>query len=286
MSKQKRNYSTKNSQSSAKFSLPVPICDVVTPFHNGFGFFKATLDSIPGALGKHYKRSTITLVDDQSDKDKLGEFIPNIPTKFRIIHTKSRMGYPGGCDLGANQGKGKYIAIITSDVVMEPGSVELMIDEMEADETIGVMGPKLIFPKNSTDPARPAGKVQHAGLEMSINTSCYHVFSGWSADHPKVNIRREALALTGAMLLIRRSDWARVGGFFIGYGKGTWEDVDLCFSIRYTKQKVVYEPKAVGEHYVGATAVESQEGFDLKGNEALFRLRWNMAFTWSDFAVL
>jgi Predicted glycosyltransferases len=284
MSKQKRNYSTKKPQSLVKY-IP-PICDVVTPFHNGFGFFDATLEAIPEALGKYYQKSTVTLVDDQSDKEKLQEYTLHLPSKFRVIHTRSRLGYPGGCDLGANQGKAKYIAIITSDVVMQPGSVELMIDEMEADETIGVIGPKLLFPKDSTDPARPAGKVQHAGLEMGINSNLYHIFSGWSADHPKVNIRREALALTGAMLLIRRDTWNKVGGFFVGYGRGTYEDMDLCFSIRYAKQKVIYEPLAVGEHFVGATAVESEEGFDLKGNEMLFRLRWGSSFVWSDFAVL
>ena len=284
MSKRKYNKITTKPPSLVKYTPP--ICDVVTPFHNGFGFLKATLDSIPEALGKYYPKSTVTLVDDQSDKGKLSEFTPQINTKFRIIHTKSRLGYPGGCNLGANQGKAKYIAIITSDVVMKPRSVELMIDEMEVDETIGIVGPKLLFPENSTDPGRPAGKLQHAGLEMSINTNIYHVFNGWSADTPKANIRREPLALTGAMLVIRRTDWNKCGGFFIGYGKGTWEDIDLCFSIRYSQQKVIYEPLAVGYHYVGASVLEAKEGFDLRGNEMLFKLRWNTALTWSDWKVV
>jgi GT2 family glycosyltransferase len=287
MSKQKRNYSAIKPQSSVrKLLVPQSICDVVVPFHNGFGFFKATLDAIPGALGKYYQKSTITLVDDQSDVTKLMAFTPEIHSRFGMIHTKKRLGYPGSCNLGINKGKSKYIVIITSDVVMQPGSVEILIDDMEADETIGITGPKLLFPEASSDPARPAGRIQHAGMEMGITSNIYHIFSGWKVDHPKANIKRESLSLTGAMLVIRRTDWDRAGGFFLGYGKGTWEDVDLCFSIHYLGQKVIYEPKAVGHHYVGATVLEEKEGFDLKGNEALFRLRWSQAMVWSDWAVL
>lgn len=283
MSKRKRNITLIK---SPRYKIDPLICNVVTPFHNGFGFFKATLDSIPDALGKYYPKSSVVLVDDQSDPAKLEEFYKGFPEKYKLLHTKKRSGYPGGCNLGAGYIKGKYIAIITSDVVMKPGSVEKLIDDMETDESIGIIGPKLLFPESSSDPIRPAGKIQHAGLEMNIGANIYHIFSGWSADHPKVNIKREPLALTGAMLLIRRTDWEKVGGFFIGYGKGTWEDVDLCFSIRYLGHKVVYEPEAVGYHYVGATVLEGKEGFDLKGNESLFRMRWGQGLIWTDWQIL
>lgn len=284
MSKQKRKVSLIKPQSLVK--VVQTICDVVIPFHNGFSFFKPTLDALPDAVGKHYQNSTETLVDDQSDPTKLGEFTPQISTKFRIIHNKIRTGFPGSCNFGISKGRGKYIALVNSDCVMQPGSIELLIDEMEADDTIGVIGPKLLFPEDSTDPGRPAGRIQHAGLEMNVSSKIYHVFNGWSADTPKANIRREPLALTGAMLLIRRTDFDRVGGFPLSFGMGTWEDIDLCFSIRYMQQKVIYEPKSVGYHYVGATAIESREGFDVKGNEMLFKLRWGKFLVWSDWNVL
>ena len=287
MSKRNHKQSMTRLQSSHKpLSLVQTLCDVVVLFHDGFSFLKPTLDAIQPAMGKYYQKSKVLLVDNFSDKGKLQEFQSNIPTDFSMIHTKEYLGFPAGCNLGINRGVSKYIVLVTSDVVMNPGSIEIMVDEIESDPTIGIIGPKLLFPETSTDPGRPAGKLQHAGLEMGINTNIYHVFNGWSADTPKANIRREPLALTGAMLVIRRDSWNRVGGFALIFGRGTYEDIDLCFSIRAIGQKVIYEPKACGYHWVGMTAQETKQGFDLRENEMIFKMRWKNALVWSDFNVL
>jgi GT2 family glycosyltransferase len=128
---------------------------------------------------------------------------------------------------------------------------------------------------------RPAGKVQHVGLCTNIRGEFYHVFLGWSPDHPKVMKVWEVYAVTGAALMTRRGIFDKVGRFNIMYGQGTWEDIDYCMSVRELGYNVIVEQSAVGIHYTGATAEHYKMGYPLDQNRMLFMARWagNLNYT-------
>ena len=51
-------------------------------------------------------------------------------------------------------------------------------------------------------------------------------------------------------------------------------------------EPVVVEPQAVGVHYTGATAREYGIGYNLQGNEQIFRSRWGELMQWTEWNVL
>jgi GT2 family glycosyltransferase len=120
---------------------------------------------------------------------------------------------------------------------------------------------------------------------MSLAAKIVHIFIGWSADHPKVNTRREMYAVTGAAFMTRRNLFREVGGLEMQYGRGTYEDVEYCIKIREMKKKVIYNPLVSGTHHVGGAMVfgDNAGGFNLRQNEQLFMARMGHALEWDEW---
>lgn len=184
------------------------------------------------------------------------------------------MGYPYAVNDGARMGHAPLIMFLSDDVELEPGTLDKVIRDFD-DIKVGIVGIKLLFPLNSTSPIRPAGRVQHVGVSLNINANPIHPLVGWDANDAKCKVtRKDVFAVTGACLSIRRNLFEKVGGFSMEYGKGTYEDIDMCLSVKKLGSSVMIDCDAIAYHYVGATAEKRQEPFNLQQNNAIWKTKW------------
>lgn len=268
-----------HSQSQGNYSKA--LIDIIIPVYGEFDFLSTCLDRIPEAVGTIPYR--IYVVDNGSpDREKAIEFFQNYKNVkiFAVKTIRENVGYPRACNIGASMGSSPYILIHTPDVWYQKDGIKNLYDTIIKDEKIGIVCPKLIFPDDS--PWGKGGTVQHAGVEMAIDGSVHHLFIGWNPNHPKVNVPSDVYAATGASFLTRRKLWKFLDGYFDGYGKGTYEDIDYAVRVHATGLKVMYEPSAVATHYVNAT----KEQYPLNLNSQIFKLRCQPYFTWTDWRRL
>lgn len=248
------------------------LVDIVIPVYRRFDLLEQCLNALPDAAGGVSYR--VILVDNGSPEDEK-VFYNSLSPDIKVIRNKQNLGFPKGCNMGASVGYSPLVFFLNSDLIMKPGSLELLVRNMD-DPKVGVVGMKLIFPD---DPGtldgsiRPANKLQHIGLAVNIRANVFHLFMGWNPNHPKVQAMRNVQFVTGAALMTRRSLFLKAGKFFEGYGLGTWEDIDLCVEIRKLGYNIVVEPKAEGIHYTSASATTYGIGFNLEGNRQLFLSR-------------
>jgi len=158
-------------------------------------------------------------------------------------------------------------------VELHEGTLKKVVEDFKIDG-VGVVGIKLLFPLNSTSPIRPAGRVQHIGLSLNINGEVTHPLISWSPTHPKTQVSRDVWAVTGACLSVRRDAFNKVGGFDKIYGRGTFEDVDLCLKVRQLGFRIYIDANAQAYHYVGASAEKRNEPFPIMENKMIFQSRW------------
>jgi len=224
----------------------------------------------------------LIVVDNGTPNEKGRELFNELDESTVKHWLKQNQGYPGAVNAGVNRGSAPLIFILTSDVVMEPGAIAEAVKEMDNPE-VGVVGCKLIFPEGT--PHGQAHTTQHAGICFNLAAKSFHIFLGWSKDHPKVNQRREMAAVTGAALMTRRNLWQKIGGLNMEYGGGTFEDLEYCFLIQALGKKVVYAPQVVGTHYVGGSIVQGAQkhGFALSKNESIFNSRIMGAIAWDEW---
>ena len=262
-----------------------PKIDIVIPIYGKFDFLRECLNAIPDSVGDiDYK---VILVDDASpDKIEANRFFTafeeeNKFKSYEVARLSQNSGYPGACNHGASKGNSPIICILTTDVLMDKGSIKLLYNEMINDDTIGSIGPLLTFVENT--PHGPVGKVQHAGLDMDVHGNVVHTFIGWDPKNPKVQKRSEVFALTGALFLTRRNLWHMVNGFSQDYGRGTYEDVEYALTIKSMGYKIIYEPKATGSHFVGASVIQDKKGYDLNRNKQILDAKCSRFYEWTQW---
>jgi O-antigen biosynthesis protein len=206
--------------------------------------------------------------------------------KFSVEHVPG-LGYAAANNVGARRGNASFIMFLNDDVELHEGAILKLLEPFQ-EPTIGVVGIKLLFPPTSTSSVRPAGKVQHVGMGFNVRGDAVHPLVGWSADHPKTNVSKDVISVTGACLTIRRNLFNKIGGFSLEYGFGTWEDVDLCFKARVNKFRIWVTTQAVGYHYTGATAEKKRIGYPMQQNRSIFQVKWGNSglMSWTDFEFL
>jgi GT2 family glycosyltransferase len=91
------------------------------------------------------------------------------------------------------------------------------------------------------------------------------------------------LAVTGASFIIRRNLFNRVRGFDTVYGKGYYEDSDLCMKVRSVGARVYINTEATATHGVGQT-FKNEKSSPIQQNQMIFRSRWINQLAWDDWS--
>lgn len=198
---------------------------------------------------------------------------------FRCHRLETNRGFGEACNYGAKLGKAPYIIFMNSDVYVQEGCIPALITEF-GDPKVGIVGAKLLFPPDAPAPA--AGRVQHAGIVFDPYRNTHHRFFCWRADHPRVNIRERVQAVTGALMAVRRKTWNKCQGFDPLYGRGTFEDVDLCIVAGVHGYMTIYTPFAVALHCANG----SGQPFPLHQNQAAFLHKCAAAVVWDEWMLL
>lgn len=273
------------------------LLDIVIPVRGRFDLLARCLDSIAGAFPE--VACNVIVVDNDSDgvvdKDQVIRFYREQEALYPnliVIRNNDNPGFARSCNQGARRKNSPILFFLNSDVILDPGSGTELLKSMD-DPKVGVAGMKLRFATEGeyTDGGmnpsiRPAGKLQHIGLSVNVNGDIYHTYLGWDTDHERVNKQKVVFAVTGAALMLRRNTFLKAGGFYEGYGLGTFEDVDLCMLCREQGLDVIVNPQAEAVHFTGATMEQLQTPYPMSQNNNLFRSRWMEKLIWWDFFQL
>ncbi|MBT4586154.1 glycosyltransferase [Candidatus Peregrinibacteria bacterium] len=255
----------RNKSKKEKFLL-----DVVVPTAGRYDILEKCLDALETQTVKTFNIYLIDGNEDIPDRNNHRELLE----KYNAKMLGQNVGYPRLCNTGIAMGKAPLVLLLTDDVLLSETAVDRMLETMK-DDSIGMLGIKLLFPDDSVDPNRPAGKVQHIGLSMDVEANVIHPLVGWSANNPKCCVSRDVFGVTGACFVIRRELFNRAGGFDEDYGLGTYEDVSLSLSVKAQGKRVYLDTDIIGHHHVGATAQKKNLGFPLRQNANIFRAKWS-----------
>src|SRR5205823_7804546 len=112
--------------------------------------------------------------------------------RIRIVTHAANAGFARSCNDGAAAARGEYLVFLNNDTVPRPGWLDALAAAADAAPRAGILGCKLLYPD---------GTVQHAGLVFRPDGSTRHLYTGFPADHPAVNVPRRFQAVTAACLL-------------------------------------------------------------------------------------
>jgi GT2 family glycosyltransferase len=150
----------------------------------------------------------------------------NLP--FRLVMPECNLGFAPANNLGLTFARGRYVCFVNSDVFPEtPDWAERLADRLEADSSLGTVGPLLLFDD---------GSVQHEGIHYeplpTFGNLLFAIHSGKGLRPGGGVGLKECAAITAACMMLPRDLALDLGGFDPAYIIGDFEDSDLCMRIR------------------------------------------------------
>jgi GT2 family glycosyltransferase len=217
-----------------------------------------TIDALKSVYDSETKYTyEVILVDNHSSDNSVATIraaYPHIP----LIENEGNLGFSKANNQGIRRAKGRYILLLNSDTLLEPDTLQTMIQFMDDHPQAGASGCKLVLTDGSLDKACKRG--------FPTPSAAFYYITGLSRlfpDNPKFNQyqlghlsdneHHQVDSLVGAFMLVRRATIDQVGLLdenYYMYG----EDVDWCYRMKEAGWEIHYYPKTKITHLKGASS--------------------------------
>ncbi|MGO4972015.1 glycosyltransferase [[Clostridium] aminophilum] len=255
-----------------KIRLPYyenPMVSIVIPVYNQIHYTYLCLQSIL----EHTTDVTyeVIIADDVSKDatEHLTEFVENVV----ICRNATNQGFLRNCNNAAKSARGKYVMFLNNDTQVTEGWLSSLVNLIESDDSIGMVGSKLVYPD---------GRLQEAGGIIWSDGSGWNYGRLDDSDKPEYNYVKDVDYISGAAILLSTELWKEIGGFDDRFAPAYCEDSDLAFEVRRHGKRVVYQPLSKVIHFEGVSNGTDVNGTGLKRyqveNSRKLKEKWKDVF--------
>lgn len=219
----------------------------------------------------HEGHIDIYVVDDFSS-DETSSQLKMVYPQVKVLRNSSNLGFLNSCNRAfkiISETNVEFIYLLNNDAEVQPTFLDEPLRLMLEDESVGLVGSKLIYQN---------GVLQEAGGIIWSDGSGRNFGRNHDSHHFEYNFVRQADYLSGAALLIRVEALKRVNYFDVRFLPAYYEDTDLAFEFRELGYKTLYCPDSVVVHHEGKShGVELNSGVKQSQvlNQTKFRNKWS-----------
>lgn len=197
------------------------------------------------------KQADLYVADNGSTDDSLKMLEREYAAVKRIVLDKN-YGFAEGYNRALGQLEGyDCFVLLNSDVMTPENWLTPLIERLESDPTIAVVGPKIMSvaePSKFEYAGAAGGFIDYLGYPFCRG----RILSETEVDHGQYNDSREVFWVGGAAFCIRADVYRKLGGL-CGDFFAHMEEIDLCWRVQLAGMKVVVEPKSMVFHLGGGT---------------------------------
>lgn len=213
---------------------------------NGSGMMRKYLPSVL----KHSPGAEVIVADNASTDDSLEMLAVEFPG-VRTIVLEKNWGFADGYNKALEQVDAEYYLLLNSDVRVEAGWLDAMLDYMRKNADVAACQPKLlseVSPKMFEYAGACGGFIDAYGYPYCRG----RIFNTVEADRGQYDTVMEVMWATGACLMIRSEDYWNAGGLdgrFFAHN----EEIDLCWRLNLMGRRIVCVPQSRAYHLGGGT---------------------------------
>jgi GT2 family glycosyltransferase len=229
-------------------------CAVVIPAYGGQDVLDACLSSLArcGALIQE-----IIVVDDGTPK-KL-----QVPKGVKLIRHRENLGFSTACNAGYEATSSDTVVFLNSDTVVPGIGLSRLLESLSRSGSIVAAGPY-------TNNAGHLQQIDPTYTDLGRLDLFAEEFDQREEEDQDVDI------LVGFCLAVKRSALKEVGLFDVRFGRGMFEDNDLCYRLRRAGYRLVISARAF-VHHEGSKTLRSMDldiGRLLSENHKKFVVKW------------
>ncbi len=260
-------------------SITTPIVSVVIVSWNAKDYLAQCLTSL--AAGVCNYPMEIIVVDNASNDgspDMVAKQFPNV----RLIRNSANLGFAKANNFGLREARGKYIALVNSDVKVLANCLTKLVDFCDAHPDAGMVGPRVQNGDGSLQRScrgfPSVGNMFCRAFALDVMFPKARIFGGYLMPHWAHDKVKTVDILSGCFWVARAQALKKVGlldeSFFM-YG----EDMDWCKRFWKGGWKLYFVPDAEAIHYGGASSANSPVRFFIEKQRADLQY-WKKHHSW------
>ena len=232
-----------------------PEISVIIVTFNCRDLVRQCLRGLPASLGH---RTGEFIVVDNGSHDGTPEMIRREFPLVQLLATGENLGFAAGNNRGLTLARGRTIVFLNPDTEPTAGSLERLADTLDADRTLGIVGPRLTNPDGTLQPS--VRGFPTFGVMLLVLLKVYRL-SGRLPAAARYDARafdygraQDVEQLMGACLAMPRTMVEAMNGFDERFWMW-FEEVDLCYRVIQAGSRVRYIPEAVLMHRLSQSTV-------------------------------
>ncbi len=205
---------------------------------------------LPSVLSSTYSNIEVIVADNGSTDDSM-TFINSKYPDVKIIRFDTNDGFAGGYNKALQQVQSDYYVLLNSDVEVQTGWLEPMVQLLESDKSIAACQPKLIAQADRKHFEYAGG----AGGWLDAYAYPFakgRIFDICEEDTGQYDQSEPVFWTSGAAMFVRSSVFHEMKGFD-EYFFAHQEEIDLCWRMQLAGYKLFSCPAAVVYHVGGGT---------------------------------
>lgn len=225
--------------------------DVVIVAYRCRDLLDACLSSLPAAS----KRRLAAVVVDNGSRDGTRELVWERYPAVRLVELGENAGFGRATNAGIRLGSAPYVLALNPDTRLAPGSLDTLLELLDARPEVGIVGCRLERLDGSFDHAARrsfptvVGTIGHVSGLGRLSRAPRRL-----AQYRAVEVEAGPVdAVNGAFTLMRRAALDEVGLFDEAYWM-YFEDLDLCKRFGDAGWTVWYEPSVSAVHVKHGTS--------------------------------
>jgi GT2 family glycosyltransferase len=187
--------------------------------------------------------SAETILVDNGSTDGTAAFVARTFPWVRVVALPDNLGFAGGNNVGALEARGRYLAFLNNDTVVDPGWLRALLSGVDEASGYALATSRIVY---MHDPS----VIDSAGDGLLRCGGAFKRLHGGPASAAGTAV--EVFGVCGAACLLPKVLFDELGGFdedfFVSH-----EDVDLSYRARLLGHRVRYVPDAVVYHRGSAT---------------------------------
>jgi lipopolysaccharide/colanic/teichoic acid biosynthesis glycosyltransferase len=201
----------------------------------------------------------VIVVDNASADTSMSTLVEQCTNEPRLIVRleTTNLGFAAGCNLGINHSTQPYLLFLNPDCLIGSNSLHRMVEVLEIDPRIGMVGGRLTNPDGSEQgggrravPTPWRSFVRAFGLTRFSNQLPKLFFDFHLHTQPLPLEPIDVEAISGALMLVRRDAINDVGVWDEAYFLHC-EDLDWCMRFRKRGWRILFVPDAPVLHHQG-----------------------------------
>jgi len=227
------------------------------------------------------------IVVDNASSDGSAENLASADDKVRLVQTGTNRGYGAAANRGVDVSALDLVLVSNSDVSVHSGALSALIEVLDADPTLAIVGPRILEPDGTRYPSArrfPSllDAAGHAVLGDLVPTNRFT--RRYRLGYLDVNDVTDVDWVSGACFLARRRALDELHGFDESYFMYA-EDTDLCWRARRAGWGVVFVPGAAVTHLQGVSTARRPYRMLVAHHRSVFRFAARTERGWRRLAL-